>query len=93
MTPTRMRMKAMSPRGATATSLRMSAAIIPAFSATPTPAMAMSVTATTANPAKLSTKLENRNRMPSMESRLRTSNSSSTTVYSGIVTSCWSTTS
>ena len=61
-------------RGATFTSLRMSAAISPAFSATPTPAIATNVTATTAKPAKLLTNDEKMNRMPSTLSRLCTSN-------------------
>jgi hypothetical protein len=65
--------KAISPAGATATSLRISAAIIPAFSATPTPAMATKVTATTAKPAKLLTNDESMWRMPSIDSRLFTS--------------------
>ncbi len=64
-TPTKMRMKAMSRRGATATSLRISAPIIPACSATPTPIMATKTTATTAKPAKLSTNEVNMNRIPS----------------------------
>ena len=65
---------AMRPFGATATSLRISAAISPACSATPTPAIATNVTATTANPAKLLTNDDSMNRMPSIESRLFTAN-------------------
>ena len=60
--------------GATLTILRISAPIIPACSATPTPAIATSVTATTPNAAKFATNVENTNRNPSTESRLRISN-------------------
>ncbi len=42
----------------------------PAASATPTPIMAMKTTATTLNPAKLSTKDEKRKAIPSRLSRL-----------------------
>ncbi len=68
------------PAGATATILRISAAIMPAFSATPTPAIAISVTATTEKAAKLSTNEENTNRRPATDSRLFTANVSVVTV-------------
>ena len=87
-TPTKIRKNAIRFRGATWTSLRISAAISPAFSATPTPAIATNVTATTAKPAKLLTNEEKTKRMPSTASRLRTSNVCSCTRYSGISTSC-----
>lgn len=54
-TPTRMMKNPTRRLGAERTSLRISAAISPAFSATPTPTIATNVTATTPNPAKLST--------------------------------------
>ena len=62
-------MKAISPRGETATSLRMSAPISPASSATPAPSIATNVTATTPKPAKLATNDVKMNRMPSTVSR------------------------
>jgi hypothetical protein len=52
----------------------MSAPIIPACSATPTPAIATSVTATTPKAAKLATNVEKTNRSPSTDRRLRISN-------------------
>ena len=57
--------------GATLTSLRMSAAINPASSATPTPIIATNTTATTLKLAKLLTNEEKMKRMPSAPSRLR----------------------
>ncbi len=72
--------------GATLTILRMRAPIIPACSATPTPAIATNVTATTPNAAKLATKVENTNRRPSTDRRLRISKVCSWIVYSGIST-------
>lgn len=73
-----MRMKAITPRGATATILRISAAINPASSATPTPIIATNMTATTAKAAKLSTNEVRTNRIPSVVSRLSTVISCST---------------
>ena len=84
-TPTKMRMKGNSFAGATLTTLRISAAISPAFSATPTPAIETSTTATTPKRAKLSTNEAKKNRSPSMESRLRIGNSCSVTTNSGSV--------
>ena len=57
-------MKVSSRRGATLTSLRISAAIRPASSATPTPIIATKMTATTLKPAKLLTNDEKMKRMP-----------------------------
>jgi hypothetical protein len=67
-------MNANAPGGATFTILRINAAIIPACSATPTPAIATRVTATTPNPAKFATNVEKKKRNPSTFSRLRISN-------------------
>ena len=72
-TPTKMRIAAIQRRGATFTTRRIIAPMRPACSATPTPAIAISTTATTPNPAKLSTNEEKKKRAPSMERRLRTS--------------------
>ena len=58
--------------GVTATSLRISAAIIPACSATPTPIMATKMVATTVKLAKLLTNEVKMKRMPSTVRRLRT---------------------
>ena len=56
--------------GATLTSLRISAAMSPASSATPTPIIATRITATTLKLAKFDTSDVNMNRMPSIVSRL-----------------------
>src|SRR5262249_15215720 len=56
--------------GATFTSLRISAAINPAFSATPTPIMATKMTATTLKLAKFVTNDEKMKRAPAIEIRL-----------------------
>lgn len=69
-TPTKTMMKVSAERGATFTSFRISAPIRPDSSATPTPSMATKITATTLNPAKLSTSDVKRKRMPFSESRL-----------------------
>ena len=66
-------MNAISRSGATLTSLRISAAIRPAFSATPTPIMATKITATTLKLAKLVTNDEKMKRSPATDSRLLTS--------------------
>ena len=68
--PTNTMMNASVAGGAAFTSLRISAAIIPASSATPTPIIATKTTATTVKLAKLLTNDENRKRMPSALSRL-----------------------
>ena len=68
--PTNTMMKVSVAAGATFTSLRISAAIRPASSATPTPIMATNTTATTVKPAKLPTNDEKRNRIPSWLRRL-----------------------
>jgi len=81
-TPTRMRMKVRAHVGAAPTSLRMSDPSRPDSSATPAPIIAMKVTATTPNPAKLLTKEEKMNRMPSTDNRLRIAIVSSTIVQS-----------
>jgi hypothetical protein len=73
--------------------LRIRAPIIPAFSATPTPIIATNVTATTAKPAKLFTNDDSMKRMPSVESRLWTSNVCSFRTYSGISKCSWVTSS
>ncbi len=82
-TPTKMRMKAITCRGATFTSFLINAAIIPACSATPTPAIATRVTATTVNPAKFETNEVKMNLIPSTVSRLSTGMVWVTTSYSG----------
>ena len=58
-------------RGATLTSLRISAAINPPCSATPAPSNAISVMASTPKPWKFGTNDVKMNRMPSMLSRGR----------------------
>ncbi len=63
-------MNAIARAGATLTSLRIRAAIRPAFSATPTPIMATKITATTLKLAKFCTNDVKMNRIPSMEMRL-----------------------
>ena len=68
--PTNTMMNASVAGGAALTSLRISAAIIPASSATPTPIIATKTTATTLKLAKLLTNDENRKRIPSVLSRL-----------------------
>ena len=73
MTPTKIKQNAINCRGATFTILRISAAMRPDASATPTPIIATNVTATTAKPAKLLTNDESMNRMPSIDRRLCTS--------------------
>jgi len=83
-TPTNTRMKVSHFGGAILTILRIRAPINPACSATPTPAIATSVTATTPKPAKLSTKDEKKKRAPSTDIRLRTGNVSSDTTKAGI---------
>ena len=74
-TPTNTRMNVRERGGATLTTRRMRAPIIPAASATPTPAIDTSTTATTPKPAKLCTNDSKTNRIPSMDSRFRTGNS------------------
>ena len=68
--PTKTMMKVSAHGGATLTSLRISAAIRPASSATPTPIIATKMTATTLKLAKLVTNEVKMNRMPSIVSRL-----------------------
>ena len=63
-------MKVIAFAGATATSFLISAAIRPAFSATPTPIMATKITATTLKLAKFATNDEKMKRAPSNEIRL-----------------------
>ena len=63
-------MNVISRAGATLTSLRISAAISPASSATPTPIMATKMTATTLKFAKLLTNEVKMKRSPSTVSRL-----------------------
>lgn len=65
-------MKVKIDRGAIATSLRTSVAIIPDSSASPTPIMATRITPTPVKPRKFATGDVNMNRMPSGDSRLRT---------------------
>jgi hypothetical protein len=81
-TPMNTMMKVMPLGGDTLTSLRIRAFIRPADSATPTPIMAISATATTLKLAKLSTNELKMKRMPSAVSRLSTSMRSSTISYS-----------
>lgn len=76
-------MKVMALAGATWTILRMRAAMSPASSATPTPIIATRITATTPKSLKFWTTVVKICRMPSADSRLRTSIVSVTTSYSG----------
>ena len=68
--------------GAAPTNLRISEPSRPDSSATPAPIIAMKVTATTPKPAKLLTKDEKMNRIPSIDSRLLIGMVSSTIVQS-----------
>ncbi len=66
-------MKVKIERGAIATSLRTSVAIRPDSSASPTPIIATRITPTPVKPRKFATGEVSMKRMPSAESRLRTS--------------------
>ena len=66
-------MNVIAPPGATCTILRISAAIRPASSATPTPIIATRITATTPKSLKFCTAVVKMWRMPSPLSRLLTS--------------------
>ena len=71
-TPTMTIMKVKIDRGATATSLRTSAAMRPDSSAMPTPIIATRITPTPVKPRKLPTGLVSMKRIPSADSKLRT---------------------
>ena len=70
MPPSSTMMNVIAPGGATCTILRISAAIRPASSATPTPIIATRITATTPKSLKFCTTVVNMWAMPSPLSRL-----------------------